>query len=328
MATVTDPGLPTLLNWVNRLKPDGSVETNLANTLTKKMPMLNDIPWVEGNLATGHRIVGVTTLATPTFRKVNQGLDPAKNTTAPYDETCCLMELHSKIDVELANLNGGGPAYRMSEDSAIIEGFNQQFSSSLFYEDVTLKPERFHGLSPRYPATSGYTTSGYVTKGTNSGSNCHSVWLVNWDPQRVACIFPKGTVAGLQQEDLGKILALDANNKQFLAWMTRFTWKAGVMVKDYRYVARHQWDPDDANYASTAKNLYLAMLDMQSTVFEMLPTATYYMSRKSFKLLQDQLASNSLNYLDYISRGGERIRSFGGVPIRFTDSLIDESAIS
>lgn len=332
MATIADSGYPTLINVVNRLKPDGSVETNLANTLTKKMPMLKDIPWVEGNLATGHRIISVTGLPSPTWRKLNQGLAPTKATTLPYDESCGMLEAYSKVDVDVAKLNGNEAAYRMTEDETFLESFNQEFSRSLFYENVTVNQERFHGFTPRYAATTGYTASGYTQKGPsgNSGSGCYSVWLINWDPNKVACIYPKGSVAGLIHQDLGQMLVPDSNNLQMLAYVSRFQWKPGLMVKDFRYVDRFQYDPvnDTTNFGPSAKGLYLGMLNQLTAVYELLPTARYYMSRTAFGLMQSQLAANSLNYLKFVSEGGERVAEFNGVPIRFTDTLVAETAIA
>lgn len=330
MSTITDPGFPTLLNYVKRLRPDGSVETMLANTLTKKMPMLNDIPWVEGNLDTGHRISSVTGLPSPTWRQLNKGLTPTKATTYQYDESCGLLEAHAKVDVELADLGGNAAAYRESENKQFLEAFNQEFARALFYESVTTHPERFHGLSTRYGGTSGYTASSYVlVPGTNSGSNAQSIWLINWEPEKVFCIFPKRTVAGLKHEDLGKQLVPDASNNQLYAYVSRFTWKAGLAVKDYRYACRMQWDPDDTtNFGPTAKQMYLSMGDMLTTVYEVGPNAVFYMSRASYKVLNQQLLSNENRPFDFIEKGGERLPAFMNVPIRFTDTLTAETAIS
>ena len=63
MSTVADGGFPNIVNITKRMKPDGSVETMMADTLSRVLPLLEDIPWVEGNLPTGHRITAV--LAAP-----------------------------------------------------------------------------------------------------------------------------------------------------------------------------------------------------------------------------------------------------------------------
>ena len=76
MATLVDGGYPNLVNITKRMKPDGSVETMMADTLSKELPMLEDMPMVEGNLPTGHRITAVNALPSPTWRKLNHTITP------------------------------------------------------------------------------------------------------------------------------------------------------------------------------------------------------------------------------------------------------------
>jgi hypothetical protein len=294
--------------------------------------MLNDIPWVMGNLDTGHRISSVTGLPSINWRQFNKGIKPTKALTSQFDEACGMLENHAKIDVELAELGGNAAAYREGELKQHIEALNQEFSRALFYESLASHPERIHGLSARYGGTSGYTASSYVLKpGTTGGSNAQSIWLINWDPEKVFGIFPKNTTGGLKHEDLGKLLVPDANNdgSQLYAYTSRITWKCGIAVKDYRYACRMQWDPDDnTNFASSAKQLYLSMADMLTVVYEVLPTAVFYMSRTSYKLLNEQVLYNEGRPLETLSKGAERLPGFMGVPIRFTDALTAETAIS
>lgn len=331
MATVADQGFSTLVDMVRRMKPDGSVEVMLANTLTKLTPILKDMPMVEGNLPTGHRMSSVTALPSPTWRKLNQGLTPTKGNTQPFDETCGLMEAISKIDVDLADLNGNAPAYRMSEDELFLEGMSQEASRAIFYESAVQNPERIQGLTPRYPQSTGYTASGYTLKsGTpSSGTLCQSIWIITWDPNRIFGLFPKGSVGGLVREDKGKQYVLDANNLQFEAYVTQFKWKLGIGVKDYRYAVRVQWDPTDAAQTDASKTLYTSLQTALGTVWECDGRTRIYMSRTSRNKLAAQLAQNDVRYMEWaIGPDGALVQKFLGVPIRITDTLVGESAIS
>src|SRR4051812_24549583 len=136
MATITDAGLPTLVDIVRRLKPGGGVETDIAELLSKQLPILKDIPWEQGNLDTGHRISSRTGLPSPTWRKLNQGIAPGKSSTAPYDETCGMMEALSKVDAAMAEMMPDLPAYRKTEDDAYFEGYAQEAARSIFYEST------------------------------------------------------------------------------------------------------------------------------------------------------------------------------------------------
>lgn len=330
MATITDSGFPTLLNVVKRLKPGGGIETNIAELLSKQLDMLEDVPWVQGNLDTGHRITSRTGLPSPKWRKLNQGITPSKSDTAQYDETCGMLEDYSKVDVDTAELSGDAAGYRKSEDDAFIEAFSQEVARAIFYESSLQTPEAIHGLSARYAAASGYTSSDYVLKkGTVAGTNAQSIWLINWEPGRVYGIYPKHSVAGLKMEDLGRIMARDQDNKEFLALVSRFQWKCGLAVQDYRYAARLQWDPDDTTtHPDSGKSIYLAMQDMLSTVKKVGPKARFYMSRTSKRKLDSQLASNSADFLKYLELGGKQIPHFMGVPIRIDDTLVGEAPIA
>jgi hypothetical protein len=336
MPTLTDSGFPTLLNVAKRLTPSGSVETSIAETLSKKLDMMSDVPWLEGNLPTGHRITSRVGLPSPTWRRLNQGLDPTKSETAQYDETCGMLESFSKVDVALAELNGNAPAFRKSEDDAFVEAYAQEVARSIFYESTAQNAERLHGLAARYAATSGYTASSQVLKKPGldttagaAGAINESVWLINWEPGRIYGIFPKASKAGLSMNDLGKQLVPDANGKQFLAYVSHFKWDCGLAVQDYRYACRMQFNPNNETYfPDSGKGLFLALQEMLGTVYDVGANARFYMSRNAFKKLMAQLASNSTGFLEYVDGGGKRIPSFLGVPIRITDALVGESAIS
>jgi len=327
MSTITQT-YPSLVEVVRRLNPNGSIAT-IAEHLAKLNPILDHIPWVEGNLPTGHRVTGRTALPAPTYRKLNEGVDGTMSKTTQYDEVTCMLEAYSKIDVDLCKLNGNTAEFRASEEKAFVESFNQELVRAFLYESTAANPERMQGLSPRYTSSTTGTNAGYVFKGTNSGVNCQSVWLISWDPDKVFGIFPKGSQGGLSYQDLGQQLVPDSANKQFLAYVGRWQWKPGLCVRDYRYNVRMQWDPDDTtNFANTATGLMDMMGDSLTTVYQLTPNARFYMSRKSFKLMQNQLKNKQANYLEWVDAGGKRVAQYLGVPVTILDALVDESAVS
>ena len=329
MATIADSGFPNLLNYAKRLNPQGSVEVQMADTLTKLLPMLQDMPFKEGNLPTGDRVVAVNGLPSPTWRRMNQGLQPTKGTTLQYDETVGMLEAYAKIDVALADLNGNAAAYRMTENMLFLEGITQEFARAVLYESTLVNPEKIHGLAARYPASTGYTSSPFVLKsGTPASANCQSVWIITWDPQRVTGIFPKGSVVGLQHKDMGEQLVPDASNLQFRAYVSHYKWLPGIEVKDFRYAVRLQWDPSDAAQVDANKTLYLSLTNAIGTLWERTPNTRIYWSRTTRNKVAAQLASSNLNYLQYVSEGGELLERFLGITCRITDSLVAETAIA
>lgn len=332
---------PTLIDVAKRLDPDGSVPP-IAEVLTTYNPILEDMAWAEGNLPTGHRYTSRTALPSLTWRRFNQGIDPSKSLTDQYDETCGMLEGMSKIDCDLAKLNGNEAAFRYSEDRAFLQAFNKEMAVQLFYGDVRTKPEAISGLAPRLnmlPATSTLPSKNQVvacaaagTGAANTGA-CSSIWLIGWSPETVFGIFPKGSSAGLQTEDLGKILVNDNQTtaKQFLAYVTRWQWKFGLCVRDYRYVVRGvNIASKAATYPQIGTDAGLVWL-LYDLIAQLQDTNTvrpiFYMNRHIFGVLNKQLVSKQANYLEWIDRGGRRIPSFLGIPIVICDAILNTEAL-
>jgi hypothetical protein len=341
---------PTLVEVTNRLDPGGAI-ANISNVLTRLNPMLEDIPWVEGNLPTGHRMTLATALPSPTWRRYNEGVAGTVAKTNTFDEACGMMEAWSRLDVDLANLNGNSAAFRASEDKLFAEGLAQELGTALFYYStsgaaqtapaITPTPNVIHGLAPRYTTawnntTLGNTahTGGYVLYGTNTATGCWPIWLINWGEDRVFGIYPKGSKGGLQTEDLGRLPALDSSSNYFLAYQTRWNWQCGLAVRDYRYVVRAQIDTDDTagafgSMATTGKGVINIMEQMLTNMYNCdIGQPVFYMPRTVFALFLAQCSNNNLNVLDYVQKAGSRLRAFQGFPIRITDSLVTEDALS
>lgn len=326
MSALTDTGITNLANLTARLDPGGNI-ARTANVLSKMNPILQDIPWMEGNLQTGHQInQTVNSLPSATWRVANTGVEKTKVETASYVESCGILEDITQIDERIVELNGGRE-YRASEDDLKLEAFSQQFATSLFYESVSTNAERMHGLAPRYPATTGYTSSSYTKAGTNGGTNSRSIWLISWGDRKVYCTYPKGTKAGLERNDKGLSLVYDSNSKPYYAWVTQFVWRVGLVIEDYRYVVRFQWDPEDAEMATDERGLYMGMLDMINLIHEP-GKAIFYMDRTSKGRLDAQLAANDARYMTLLNDGGRRLNAFNECPIRLEEALVAETAIS
>lgn len=339
MATLTSL-FPTLVDIVARLDPRGGV-LQVAEVLNQYNPMLDDIAFVEGNLPTGHRVGLRTALPTPVWRRLNQGIDPQVSKTDVTDEPIGMMENYSKIDVDVAAINGNSAAFRLSEDKAFIQGFNIQLAQSLIYESQATAPERFTGLTPRLNSTTAneslnsktpsFSHQLVLADASASGNNQSSIWLVGWSPETVFAIYPKGSVGGLITQDLGQQLVLDSNSKQFLALVTRFQWKVGLCVKDYRFVSRQcnidttRWKAD----LSQGADLALSMQDQLARIFS--PAGVklaWYMNRQTYAMLNKQLVKRQANWLEWITGPrGDRIPSYFGAPIRISDALTMTEAV-
>jgi hypothetical protein len=333
MATITSQ-FPTLADVTKRLNPGGGID-QIVEMLEKYLPILGDMAWQEGNLPTGHRYTSRTSLPSLTWRRFNQGVDGSRSTTDQYEESCGMLEGFSKVDVDLAKLNGNEKAFRLSEDKAFVQSFNIEVSTGIFYHSVATAPEKFTGLTPRFNATTGNPAAAQIIKAdaTASGNDQTSIWLMGWSESTVFGIFPKGSQAGLASEDLGRILVNDGSTpaKQYLAYVTRWQWKLGLCVQDYRYVARicnidtSAWKED----LTAGADLAMRMQDAMSAIYSLdVVRPVFYMNRATCNMLNKQLVKRQANWLEWITtQNGRRLPAFMGIPIVYVDAITSTEAV-
>lgn len=332
MATLSDTH-PTLLDHAKRMDPNGNID-KIIEMLHLKNEIIDDCVFIEGNLPTGHRTTVRTGLPSPTWRKLYGGVQPTKSRTAQVDESLGNMEAYAEVDKMLADLNGNTAAFRMSEDAAHIEGMNQEFASSLFYASEATEPEAFTGFAPRFNSLSAANGQNIIS-GSGSGSDNASIWLVVWGPNTVHCIYPKGSTAGLKMEDKGQVTveSIDGAGGRMEAYRTWYNWKAGLVVRDWRYVVRiANIDVSDlTKNAATGADL----IDLMTQSLELVQDLNsgrpaFYVPRtiRSFlrRQITNKVASSTLT-MDEVA--GKKVMTFGEVPVRRCDSLtLTESAVS
>ena len=339
MATLSSSNL-TLADWAKRSDPDGRVPI-VAELLSQSNEILDDCVFKEGNLPTGERVVIRTGLPSVYWRALNQGIPNSKSTTAQVDEACGILEARSEVDKDLAMLNGNTAQFRLSEDTAFLEAMNQTQAETMFYGNPGTDPKKFLGLAPRYSALTGANSSTNVISAGGSGSDNSSVYLVVWGDQTVYCPFPKGSKAGLTHEDLGEQTVYDGNNRM-QAFATRYQWKNGLVVKDWRYVVRIcNIDLSDlaAGTSTQAPTAGTALIKLMTKALYKIPNlsmgrAAFYMNRTVHSGLSIAALDKSQNVLE-IQKGlsqfgtAQSYLSFLGVPLRRVDALLTtEAAVS
>lgn len=328
MTTAINTGNFTLLDVLKRTDPSGAVY-NVVEQLSKMNPLIEDMVWTEGNLTTGHRIAARTGLPSIGWRRLNEGVAASKSQVDTFDESCGMMEGHSIVDAELLELNGGGPAYRASEDAAFVAAMSNELETGMFYHSTEDAPEKFQGLSPRLDSTSGNWGSQIVDSQISaSGSDQTSVWLVCWGDKTVHGIYPKGTKGGLVPHDMGLQMVEDDSGRRFRAFETVWNWKCGLAVEDARYVARLA-NIDTSAIAATGKLLIEDLIDLTYAVKDLKTgKPVMYANRLVHRFLHKQAqdtAKNSTLTIENI--GGKPVLFFLGIPVRMTDALLNTEAI-
>jgi hypothetical protein len=336
MATLSTTNL-TLADWAKRTDPDGRVPV-VAELLSQTNEILDDAVFKEGNLPTGERVVIRTGLPTVYWRALNQGIPSTKSTTAQVDEACGMLEARSEVDKDLAMLNGNTAQFRLSEDTAFLEAMNQTQATTMFYGNPATEPKSFLGLAGRYSSLSGGNAANVISAG-GSGSDNTSVFLVCWGDNTVYCPFPKGSKAGLIHEDLGEQTVYDSSNRM-QAYATRYQWKNGLVVKDWRYVVRiPNIDVSDliAQTGTQASTAATNIIKLMARAIYRIPNMTmgrcaFYMNRtvhSGMALAALDKSNAVLNINQGLTQFGQPNSwlSFLGVPLRKVDSLINSEAV-
>lgn len=331
--TTLSASFPTLLDVAKRMDPDGKA-AKIAEMLSQDNEILDDMPWVEGNLPTGHRVTVRTGLPTAAWRKLNQGVPRSKSNVAQIDETTAMLEAWSDVDKDIAELNGLESDFRLSESSAFIESMNQTMASTVFYGNSVSAPESFLGFAPRFddvPTTAGGAENkDNVIDAGGTGSTNTSIWLVGWGPNTVHGIYPKASMAGLQHTDLGLETVLDANGNPYRAYRDHYQWKCGIALRDWRYVVRiANIDVtalvSDAAAGANLINLLTRALERIHSLNGVRPA--FYMNRTVRSILRQQQVNavkNSTLTVDELL--GKRVLMASEVPVRRTDALLNTEA--
>jgi len=337
MATLSTNAL-TLADWAKRIDPNGTVP-QIAEILSQTNEILDDALFMEGNLTTGHRVTIRTGLPTVYWRQINAGVPRTKSTTAQVDEGCGMLEAFNATDKDLAELNGNTAAFRLSEDEAFIEAMNQQMAQTMFYGNVATDNKSYTGLAARYSSLSAGNAQNILSAG-GAGADNTSVWLVGWGENTVFCPFPKGSKAGLVQEDDGLLTVYDAGNNPYKAYQSHYQWKTGLVVKDWRFTVRiANIDVSDllgqaGTQASTAST---ALIKLMARALYRIPAPgkcrlAFYMNRtvhSGMAIAALDKSSAVLGIKEGLSQFGQPMSwlTFLGVPLRKVDQLTNAEAV-
>lgn len=326
---------PTIIDVARGTDPQGKI-AKFADVIAVYNDILDDIPWYEGNLATGNNTTISSSYASPTRRALNAGVVPTKSTTSQINDACAIYENRSRIDIDVANLNGNAAAYRDQQDKLMMAGFGVSLATSLIYGSSAVDPTDFNGLATRYfTLGTTYTTSAQVIDGGGTSTDNTSIWLVNYGEGKVSGLYPKGTQGGLKVEDLGikDIILSTTTGETLRAYETWMQWKCGLAVYDYRNVVRiANIDVSNLNTASDSSDTSANIMKYMSLALDLLPpdtggTPVFYMNQRTRAMLRIKMNDKSnlllkdeqLTSPNTITR--RPVLTFQGVPCRRVDAI-------
>lgn len=309
MATI-GTGIANLKDVAKLLDPDGSIP-DVVDLLSQENAILEDQHVIEGNLPTGHQSTVQVTEPSTTWRKLNQGVTPSKGTTAQVVDQAAMLESWSEVDVELAKINGNLAAFRLAQAKPHLTAMGKEMADTLIYGNGGTSPQEFDGLATRYNSLSGNNAVNIIDGG-GTGSDNLSVWLVGWGEGQVHGIYPKGSVAGLERNDLGiqtVQTGTGIGTGRMRAYQEQYIWKNGLAVPDWRYACRiANIDASDLSGVTSAADLS----ELMFRATERLPSLNsgrpvFYMNRTARQML------SILNRNDVISGGGLNFSNVDGM---------------
>lgn len=335
MATVGNTYL-TLADMFKRQDGDGNiVQADIIELLSETNPILQDMIVAACNDGTTNLTTVRTGIPEGTWRKLYQGVQPTKSTTAQVKDATGMLEAWSELDEKLVKISKNGPAFRLSEATAFLEGMNQQMATTLFYGDTASHPERFMGLAPRFdkyraaPNKIPKDTYDMVIDGGGTGSDNTSVWFVVWSDRTIHGIYPEGTAAGLQRQDLGAETKTNADGSVLRVMREKFEWDLGLTVRDYRYVVRIA-NIDVSELIAGNVDIYALFRKAYYRLHQRRITggrAAVYCSRDVLEALDaaatpTQGTSASFVRLSPMEVDGREVMGYRGMPVRECDAIL------
>lgn len=324
MATLTVNN-PTLLDLAKATDPDGSI-ARVVEILNQRNEVLEDMPWMEGNLPTGHRTTVRSGLPTPTWRKLYGGVQPTKSRRVQVTDNCGMLEDYAEVDKALADLNGNTEAFRISEDRAHIEGMSQEMAQTLFYGNEGSEPEAFTGLAPRFNSLSAENADNIIDAFSGLGGDLTSIWLIVWGENSVHGIVPKGSKTGVQMTDKGQVTVenADGNNGRMEAYRTHYRWDCGLTVRDWRQIVRiANIDVSELGTIANTKNIINWMVQAAERVDNLgAGRPVFYMNRTIREKLRLGILERISNNLTWETVSGKRVMTFDDIPVKRVDQIL------
>jgi hypothetical protein len=316
---------PTLLDLAKATDPDGSI-ARVVEILNQRNEVLEDMPWMEGNLPTGHRTTVRSGLPTPTWRKLYGGVQPTKSRRVQVTDNCGMLEDYAEVDKALADLNGNTEAFRISEDRAHIEGMSQEMAQTLFYGNEGSEPEAFTGLAPRFNSLSAENADNIIDAFSGSGGDLTSIWLIVWGENSVHGIVPKGSKTGVQMTDKGQVTVenADGNNGRMEAYRTHYRWDCGLTVRDWRQIVRiANIDVSELGTIANTKNIINWMVQAAERVDNLgAGRPVFYMNRTIREKLRLGILERISNNLTWETVSGKRVMTFDDIPVKRVDQIL------
>lgn len=327
MATIGNTYLG-LIDQYKQTGPDGAVTAQIIEMLEQFNPILTDAVTIECNDGTSNITTARTGLPEGTWRELYGFTQPSKSTTKQITDTTGMLESWSEVDKKLVDLAPNGNQLRLNEAGAFLAGMSNQVASTMFYGNEVGNPAEFTGLAPRFNDL-GAQNGGQIVDAGGTGTDNASIWMVVWGANTVHALYPRGTMAGIQRQDVGEETKTDSNGGMMRVLRERFMWDIGLTVRDWRYVSRIA-NIDVSEMQAGNVDLYKFLRQAYYKLYQRKSPggrAVIYCNSDVMEAL-DALATNAGTTDNFVRLTpseieGEQVMTYRGIPIREVDALLN-----
>lgn len=307
----------------------------IANTLARTNDILADAPYTEANQIFSHKGSQDAALPTPGFRRFNEGVSPSAAKSRPVIDGLAIAEDYSQVDYEEYRIQPQKEAWRQRKDAKHIAGMGQKIATTIFYGSIGDDPAGFNGLATRFASSTtrpnGDTTWPYnVQLNGGSGSDVTSIFVIEWDPDECTLLYPRGSKAGIEFEDLGKITR-EASSKLYEVLRSHFLWKCGIFISDDRRVQRIANIETSGSSNIFDEDLLINAITRLPSRGKNREAIKIYVNATMMAQMWIRLKDKSNMHFTRADGldGGGPVLQFNSYPVRLCDAIVDtETAIS
>ena len=331
------PEYPSLVDLASRLDKKGEI-IPIAEVLSKRDPILRLLKWKECNDGSGYLHAIRTGLPSVTWRKLYQGVQPSKSTTAQVTDTCGNLESYAEVDKKLADKNGNTAAWRLSEQKPFFDAMGNDMASTIFYGDSDKNPEKFTGLAARYntlssrvPASRNVINAaeGLAEDAQPTTGHVTSIFFVSMD--HFFGIYPKGSKAGLQHHDKGLQTHVNEDGSMYEVYRDHYEWEAGAAQEDWRACVRVCNIPVvDGEIGLTSDQLIRILIKAKNKIPQDLRTNVHMFCAEEVKTALELVGMDkSSSVVKIVEAAGQFTTNFFDIPVEVSDSIrLDEKLVS
>lgn len=307
---------------------------------TTSQDIFTDFLMMECNNGNSHRHTIRTGLPTTSWGALYEGTPQSKSSSQQVDDTTGFVEAMSSVDTRLEDFsNGNFNAIRASEGEPFIESMAQELVTALFYHNPATDARLPKGLGARYGKLANSGAGNQIVDAGGTGSDNTSIWFVTWGPQSLFGLYPKGSSAGISQQDMGRQRVLDANGNPYYVYEELYRTHMGFAVKDWRRNVRisnidvSELKAGNVDLYSFMRKAYWKLHGRRANKVADQHEAgrTVLYANKDVLEALDALGTNagagdSFIRLRPTEIEGKEVLSYRGYPIRETDALLNTEA--